>query len=457
MGCEMKRRIARLLSGREFMSAALVLVSGTVLAQVVVLVTLPILTRIYTPEDFSVLAVYMAIVAIFSAAASLGFDMAIPLPESDTDAVHLLFMALISSACVSAVVALIICFSDFSWIDSAAFTHLRTHLWVLPLGIFCVAAFSAAQFYAVRQKSFLKISKARFWQSVAGVSVQGGGTLVGWVPGALLVGQLVGSSSGVVFLLRSVFSPREGKPWRLLKLVRMRALAREYKRFPQYTTFESLANNLGIQLPIILIAIFVAGVEAGFLMLAMRVMQTPIGMVGGAVGQVYLSQVSAQQKDGALSSFTRTVLLGLVRVGVGPIVFLGIISPGLFDVLFGSGWSRAGELVVWMTPWFVLQFLASPISMVMHVQQQQRMMLLLTCFGLIVRVGALLGSATLLPEWLSEVYALSGAVFYCVCFVMFMRVAGMERAAQMGLVGQVFLLGVLGAAAGLLINFLVGW
>lgn len=454
---DVSRRIGRLLKGRDFMSAALVLVSGTVLAQLVVLVTLPILTRLYTPDDFAVLAVYMAIVAIFSSAASLGFDMAIPLPESNDDAMHLLGMALICSVGVSALVALVLCFNDFLWIDSAVLVRLQAHIWVLPLGIFCVAAFGAIQFYAVRQKAFLELSKARFWQSVVGVSVQGAVALAGWVPGALLIGQLVGSSSGALFLLRDILFAGRGQQWQVLSLSRIRALAREYRRFPQYTTFESLANNLGIQLPIILIAILVAGVEAGFLMLAMRVMQAPIGMVGGAVGQVYLSRVSEQQKDGDLSSFTLTVLLGLARVGVGPIVFIGVISPGLFELLFGAGWFRAGELVMWMTPWFVLQYLASPISMVMHVQQQQRMMLLLTCFGLIVRVGTLLGCAILLPTWLSEVYALSGAVFYCVCFVLFTRVAGIGYAAQVSVAVQLLLIGALGGTAGLLVNYLVEW
>jgi O-antigen/teichoic acid export membrane protein len=453
----MIRSFNKLLRGRDFLRSAMVLVSGTALSQALLLLALPLLTRLYSPDDFSVLAVYVAVVGIFAAAACLGFDLAIAMPALEQDALHLLAMALLCAAGMSMLVAFGVSWLDPAWFDSAAVLRVLDYRWLVPVGVFLTAVFAAVQLYAVRQKKFGDISRARVWQSAIGVMVQLAGAGLQWFPGGLLVGQAVGSGSGSARLLLNAW--RDKSRWLSggVSVVQMLALGREYRRFPQYTTFESLSNNLGIQLPVILIAMWVVGPEAGFLLLAMRAMQTPIGMVGGAVGQVYLSQAPGQDRCGELGAFTNRVLAGAIKVGIAPIVFMGFVAPGVFELVFGSGWSRAGELVCWMTPWFVLQYLASPISMVMHVRGQQRMMLLLTLVGLVLRAGTLILMVRLSPAVLSEAYALSGALFYLLCFGVFIQIAGLTLAQTLRLVLQVLAFALGGGLAGIFLNVLLGW
>lgn len=79
-----------------------------------------------------------------------------------------------------------------------------------------------------------------------------------------------------------------------------------------------------------------------------------------------------------------------------------------------------------MTPWFILQLLGSPISMVMHVCERQRSMLLLTISGFLLRVGAIGGAAIWNLNILSESYSIASALYYLMVLIVCSRVAGIQ-------------------------------
>ena len=74
----------------QFVKATAVLVSGTALAHGITALSLPVLSRLYTPTDFSVLAVFSSILAIIAVAACLRFEIAIAIPQSEEEALGLL-------------------------------------------------------------------------------------------------------------------------------------------------------------------------------------------------------------------------------------------------------------------------------------------------------------------------------------------------------------------------------
>lgn len=79
----------------DLLRSVSILAGGTAFAQAIGVVMLPIITRIYTPNEFSVLAVYTSILAIVAGVACLRLDIAIPLPKSDADAANLLSVSLV--------------------------------------------------------------------------------------------------------------------------------------------------------------------------------------------------------------------------------------------------------------------------------------------------------------------------------------------------------------------------
>lgn len=417
-------RIAGLLR-RDFVRHVGVLAGGTAFAQALTVLVLPVLTRLYTPAHFSVLAVYVSLLGILTVAACLRFEFAIPMPERDEDAVNLLAISLISSAFLAVLVTIIVLSAPNQIVLLVHQPALRPYLWMLPLGLWLAGSYAAFQYWTVRKKKFTAVAQTRLTQAIGGSGTQIAMGCAGLAPIGLLLGQMINSGAGLFGLGRAALR-NDRQLLKSITINNMRRLFWEYDRFPKYSTFDGLANTIGIQLPVIIIAALAIGPEAGYLMLATRAMAAPMTLVGGSVAQVYLSRAPDEFRRNNLGDFSIRVLGGLAGAGVGPLLFAGIIAPAVFPLVFGRNWQRAGEIVVWMTPWFIFQFISSPISMVMHVRNRQKLMLALTIFGLIIRLGALLFAGEFARRYLAESYAISGAIYYIACFFVFSKVAGIN-------------------------------
>ena len=409
------------LSRAGFLRSVGVLVGGTAIAQALSVLDLPVVTRLYTPADFSVLAVYSGILVIISVVACLRLEIAIPMPQRDEDAANLLALALCSCTAVAALTALVIWWFPSQIVSLLGQPGLRPFLWLLPPGIWLSSAYAAVQFWAMRKKRFTNIAKTRMTQAVGGASAQLG---LGWFtalgPFGLLMGQAISSGAGLFGLGRAALQ-EDRAALRSINRPSMYRIFRDYDRFPKYSTLEAFANNAAIQLPIIIIASMAIGPDAGYLLLATRAMAVPMGLIGGAISQVYLSRAPDEMRAGHLAAFTVKIIGGLAKSGVGPLIFIGIVSPVLFPLIFGKNWQRAGELVAWMTPWFIAQFLASPVSMALHVTDNQRAALNLQIFGLILRVGTVIFIGWLARDYIVEAYALTGLIFYIIYFIVVVR------------------------------------
>lgn len=408
------------------MRSVTVLVGGTAFAQALTILALPFITRLYSPEDFSVLAVYTSISVMISVVACMRLEIAIPMPEDDGEAANLLALALCSCTVVAVSTGVFFWIFPEQIVKLTGQPGLRPYLWSLPPAIWLASGYVALTFWATRKKRFSAVAKTRVSQALGSVSAQFGfGLLPGFGPFGLLLGQIISSGAGVLGLGRTALKDDRRSISRV-NLREMRRVLHDYDRFPKYSTFDAFASSAGIQLPIIMIAAMALGPDAGYLLLATRAMAAPLGLIGGAVSQVYLSRAPTEARAGRLGPFTAGVIGGLIKSGVGPLLFVGLVASELFPLVFGQKWSRAGELVAWMTPWFVMQFLSNPVSMAMHVTGSQRLALILQIFGLVLRVSVVGIAGILAPQYIVELYAVSGFLFYLAHFVVVVKLAGID-------------------------------
>jgi len=388
-----------------------VLIGGTVGANLITALSLPVVTRLYTPVEMSVLAVFASLLQTLYASICLRFDVALSMPENDEDAINLLALGAFFAVVLSGVIALILLALPASAYDSFGHPELAELIWFLPPSLALAGIYSLMQLWYVRRKGFGPIARSRMVQAGSGAATQIALGLLRTGPFGLLLGYAINFSAGSI-LLGTRFLRGESALLRKVSARKMRMLFREYSRFPTYSAPEALAHAAAWQLPIVLIAAMAIGPEAGYLTLAMFVVQAPMSLLGNALSQVYLSEAPTRHRDGALGPFTVQVVGGLMRIGVGPLIALAIVSPFAFAFVFGSEWSRAGMLVVWLTPWFIAQLLTAPVSMALQVTNRQRTAFIVQFVGLALRLGLVVAVGTLSPRFISEAYAISGAIFY---------------------------------------------
>ncbi|WP_312481513.1 lipopolysaccharide biosynthesis protein [Stutzerimonas nitrititolerans] len=433
---------AFLKDGRiKYLRSIFSLIKGVVLAQFILIVTMPLLTRLYTPAEFDYFATYISLVTIFSVAAGLRFDIAISIPSLKTMALNLLWLSVFFTF-ISSLLLFATFFISSPWLSYVATGKFHEDfIWSVPLGVFLLSAYSALQFWYGRDGFFKILSESRVVQSVFLVLVQI--FLAIFYEGGLglLLGHVFGSGMAVIWLLYKgefVTGIKRRFCFKHLRLAFLR-----YKKYPMYSTFESLLNTAGIYAPVLVISFFLEGPEAGYLMLAMRVLQGPMSLVGSSVSQVFLAQMAKTFELRQRSDITLYTLRKLIVVGMAPLIFIGYYSPALFSYVFGGGWIRSGELVQWMVPWFIMQFLSSPISMVMHVAGKQKQMFFLTSLGFALRVGTTIGAVVFSVSSPGEIYAIASFVFYCICFVVFSREAELSKSGYIA-IGRLSVLCVAG-------------
>ncbi len=406
----LRARLAK-LSANPFLRSVALLLGSASLGQAILLGALLISSRLYSPADFGVLAVFNGVVTIISVAACLRYEIAIGLPEQRQDGVELLRLSLLCALVTSILVMVAVWLVPKAVLAHAFDARMVGLLWLVPVAVFLLAAMSALQQWFIRERGFAAIAQSRIAQGAGHAGVQVGLGFAGAGPLGLVIAQLSNFFLGSAILGWRALS-RSSSPASHGGFGRMRRLAATYKQFPIYSTWEAVFNAAGIFVPVILIGALAPASEAGHLLLAMYAMQATLSLVGTAISQVYYSRAPGEYQAGNLAAFTRTVLANLMKVGPGPLLFIGIVAPALFPILFGGAWARSGVLVAWMTPWFIMQFLASPISLAFSVTGHQKQAGILQAAGFFGRTASVLLAWWWASTWITEAYAVSGFVFY---------------------------------------------
>jgi O-antigen/teichoic acid export membrane protein len=419
-------RLKELLPKGHFARSVTVLAGGTALHQGLVMLASPLLTRLYTPEDFGVLAIYAAILGIVSIAASLRYEFAIPLPEDEVTAANILALSFMLVVIMSSLMTVIIWLYGSNIISLLDAPDLQPYLWLLPVGLLLVGLYQALNYWAVRKKAFGLISSTKVTQGISSVTVQLGFGLLQFGPLGLIFGHVLKEFAGVGSFIRAI-QRNDRAVLRQIRLSSFSAIIKRYQRFPKYTVWAGMANAMSVHLPALLLAVLFSQTTAGLYMLTQKVIALPMNLLGRSIGQVFHADAAASARHDKIAESTLDAFCKLLRVGVGPFLLLAATGPDLFQFVFGEDWRVAGIFAQWLAPLLLLVFITSPISTLASVLEYQAhalglQLLLLTLRLTAIGIGAYIGDVMLTIA----LYSGFGLVAYVILIVWLMYIAGVK-------------------------------
>ncbi|WP_322629713.1 lipopolysaccharide biosynthesis protein [Halothiobacillus sp.] len=422
----MKEFIKRALPKNRFARSVSVLAGGTAAGQIIIVAASPILTRLYSPEDFGLLAVFAGLLAILGVIASLRYQMAIPLPESNEEATDVMALSLLVVAGMTGVTALIVAVFGESIAATLNTPQLSPYLWLLPVGLLLAGIYQVLNYWAIRRKAFSVIARTKVSQSAWMSLVQMGGYALG--PFALLLGRVIGQAAGSVSLWNHAREPGGFKLGSLLPHKGIGQVAYRYSHFPAYSSWAGLLNTGGAQVPPIFFAAFFGPAAAGAYMLAQRVINLPMAVVATAVADAFLPNSVEAYREDRLGNEVRRLFIVLAILVFPSAAVLFIVAPELFAFVFGEDWRQAGEMVRWLTPMLAIQFIINPLSRIFVVIERQRLAMLLQGFLFLMRSGALVIAYLLDFSVLEAVKLFSAlsAVGYLVYSVVIMKLSKLD-------------------------------
>jgi O-antigen/teichoic acid export membrane protein len=383
-------RLLRILPKGRFARSVAVVTAGSALGQGLVVASAPLLTRLYTPADFGVLAVYGSIVSLVAVVAALRYEFAIALPEEDESAANLLLLSLGIVLFVSLLAGFGVWLLADQLVRSVNTPTLKPYLWLVPLGVLGTGVYEVLSFWAVRKKAFTTIARTRFTQSLGQVLTQAILGLLQLGPGGLLLGQVVGKTGGSGTLATLTY--KHGKE--AIKRVSasgVRRVAFRYRRFPMLSSGTALLNRAGLYLPPILLAAFYGPQVAGWFALGQRVIGLPAMVISKSVSDVYMGEAAqlVRTDPHALERLFVKTAKHLTLVGAPPLAVLALGAPWLFALVFGEGWREAGVYAQLMAVAFLAQFVTTPLEATFLVTERQDLGLARHAIRLVLVVGSL--------------------------------------------------------------------
>lgn len=421
-------KIDRAFPKSSFSRGVALLSGGTVLAQGIILLASPVLTRLYTPEQFGLWAVFGSIIAILVVTVGLRYELAIPLPADDRDAAQLVLFGLTVVLVVCLTISaglLLLGDGPAQWMNAEGLQH---YLWLVPPTLVAVGAYQVLNYWTTRNKRFSLLSLARVLQAGGQAFTQVLAGLVGAGASGLIGGYALSRLIGLAWLLRGSKLP-ERRP----DVRRWRELAADYRKFPAYTLWASLTNVIGVSLPPVLIAKYFGLGPAGLFALTTRVLSVPSTLVAQAVGQVFYPTAAERRDMASRSALVEKVASVLLVISLPVFAFVGMHGPTLFTSVFGPEWTRAGLFARYLAPWFVLSFISSPISTYALISEKQREALLITVYETGLRLGAIwLGGRFGSEDLAVGLYAGAGVVISIVYISWVLSLAGSSVFAWLG-------------------------
>lgn len=369
---DMRTLITKLLPRNRFARNASIIAGGTAIAQLLGIVSAPVLTRLYRPSEFGALQIFTSVMALLMVAASGRYEIALLLPEDEQSAIDLLAVSMLCVCTIAGVCGAVVAICHYRWILPASMLSLHNTLWLLPFSILGGGFYQCMNYWAMRRNNYKQIAASKFTQAAAQVGTQLGAGLVIHGSFGLLLGDAVGRISGSGRFARDLLTSFPDH-LRAIRLRRMLRLAVRYREYPLVSMWGTLINMSGLALPALFLAQYYGTSETGCFALVNRVLGVPAGLIGISIAQVYIAEaakLSRSDPQRLMNIFLKTTR-HMIYLGIAPCTLFALVAPWLFEHIFGHPWREAGEYARYMAFMFYASFINSPVTQTLNVLERQ--------------------------------------------------------------------------------------
>lgn len=413
-------RLKRLLGKGSYGRDTLVNTFGLLVVAIVPIAALPILSRLYSPEDFGLFGVFTAAVGLGTIASTGRYEAAVMLPDEDQAAISVAAVAFVFVLALMSILATAVAIAYFGGVPL-----VRDHLLLACLAVVAIGFSGAVQILlnaAIRHRMFVKVNLARIAGAIATALLS---VLIGLYhtdSSGLAIGLTAGYVICSLVLLRFVVRHYRGAV--LPDRKEILAQARRYRHFPFFSLPSDFSDTLAVNLPVLFFSTFYGAAATGYLTMFQRVWAGTSVVIKG-LGETFRHRAALEKQQ--TGTFSRTVTMTLVPLVAIAVVLAGILvllGPRLFEIVIGAQWREAGVYGQILAPLVCLQFIASPISWSFYISERLK---LLAMWQLALFLGffvtLLVGTSTLGSTGTLAALSANGSGLYIMYIIMSVRIS----------------------------------
>lgn len=403
----------------DFVRNVFTLFTGNAIAQGITLISIPILTRLYTPEEFGTVALFIGIANVIAVASNGRYDMAIMLPKREGQAFHILIgsMVLVLILSLLSLLVVIIFYDRITGIFEAKI--YRRVIWLLPLCIFFIGSHKSLYYWFNRKRSFRFMGTNRVVQNAGqtgvrlsrGVFADGNlGLAVGF-----FVGELVAWGMLVIQLFRKEF-------WRVKYLSFKTTIKafKEYSNFPLFLMPMGVLNSFAVYLLVFALSLVTSSTTVGHYERAWRVINFPLSLISASFGSVFYEKMNRSDNRRRLYLLSYFGNLGLAILILSPIAIWGEV---IFSFVLGKDWYIAGQIARIILPLTIFSFATECVSTIFSVIKKNQLLLIWQIVYLAIAIGWIVFAKRFDVYLILTIYSIGGAILYAIlAFIGFVKI-----------------------------------
>jgi O-antigen/teichoic acid export membrane protein len=354
----------------------LLLASGSSIGKVLGIIAMPIITRLYLPEHFGILSIFVATTGLLSPFGTLLYSAAIPLPLDGKTGINLAALCFVILSVCSLLVTLILYFFGETIFIHLSIQPLLPYWWLLIIATIGVGSYEILSAWAIRERNFKALAKTSLSQSISGSLAKIGLGILGLKPSGLLIGHILTQAGGINSLAMT-FAQQFRANFKYISKNQLFFLLKEYIDYPIFRLPSQFLLIFSTQAPLFF-STFLFGTETtGQVGLAITTLALPINIIGQSVGKAYYGEISriGKKKPSEIYELTKKTIKHLLLVSLFPFIILLFGGPLLFEIAFGDQWHDAGEFASVLSVYLVFQFISSPLVNVLNVFEKQGLFL----------------------------------------------------------------------------------
>jgi O-antigen/teichoic acid export membrane protein len=355
--------LTKLLKNNEFIKNTFTLVVGTIVAQIIPLLIMPVLTRIYTPDDFGNYALFMSVVGVLSVVATARYEVAIMLPRLTKDSLNLLYISIVIAAFVSAALFFIILIGS-EWFKK--YLDFKV-LILIPVLVFAMAVLKSLNIWLNRNKNYKRMSVNNIEKSLyIGVN-QLVFVLINNLSFGLIYGQIVGQLITTASLFK--YCKDDLLNFNYNK-ARNCILFKKYFYLIKYGLPALLTSRVAQESLVFLVATFMGSVILGLVSIIQRVVGIPGSVIASNLGSVFYEKIYKYKKEKSYPLIKKYILI-LTCISIPVYLIYYFVFKLLFVFVFGVGWVEALDYAPYFFIVAAFSFIFSPITILFNYYEVQ--------------------------------------------------------------------------------------
>lgn len=346
----------------ELLRSASVLISGTIIAQLISILLQPILRRLFSPESFGIYSVYLSLVGLILILCSLRYDDTIVLPKSDKESINLVGLSLIISFFFNLFIFFLVFILGKKIIS---FLNLPANfpvsiLYIIPAGAFLFSTYSSLNAWLIRRKKYYSISLNKMIRRSSEGAAQISFAILKSFNG-LIYSDIIGQAANVATV--AIQARKCNLNLKLISITKLKYVFRKYSEFPKYNLIPAFMSSCSYLLPPIFINKYFTPETAGFFDLSKLLLSIPLAFIASSISSVLLQKMAEKfnRKESFLTEL-KPIFYIVGLIAVFEVLAIMLFGEELFKIVFGSQWITSGKISKIMVWSFAFNFIASSFT-----------------------------------------------------------------------------------------------